>query len=378
MKILSVKVATCCFGDDILHFCTIQGVSDAFQGVAAPLTLVLMVDILTSTIYLAIEAFNGQALAALIFLAIAVIIMLLWTFCSVCYDLCNARMYKTKFKRVLVDIVIGVGGALYLIGDNLSQILELQNNLCQELVSNITGVQLMNVTCGQLLTSFSLGQLDDIPGVTIPNLLYGFSLATYAKVLIGFSVFLFSMFPTCVFKFNTQEEINDIVIEKEENFPVTFTLASLAVIVEINAWFAIIVTNPAQVCPLGEMIADFVIYGLFVIGWLIIVTVFLISDCRNADERKKKKPVKLYVIFTMIVLVPSLPIYLLANNDRPLSCVPNLRCVTDDDLGCDAVDRLRFGMLLVLSAFITLLTAFTAAGKLYLIYIQRFKITQKT
>ena len=67
-------------GDDILHLCTMQRVSDAFQGVAAPLTLVLMVDILTSTIYLAIEAFNCQALAALIFLAIAIVIMLLWTF----------------------------------------------------------------------------------------------------------------------------------------------------------------------------------------------------------------------------------------------------------------------------------------------------------
>ena len=336
-----------------------------------------MVDVLTSTIYLAVEAFNGSVLAALLFLAIAIIIMLLWTFCAVCYDLCNARMYKTKCKRVLVNVVIGVGGSLYLIGDNLPQILQLQNNLCEELVSNITGVQLMNATCGQLLTSFTLGQLNDIPGVTIENLLYGFSLATYGKVLIGLSVFLFSMFPTCVFKFNTQEEVNDIIIEKEENFPVAFTLASLAVIVEINAWFAIIVTNPAQVCPPGEMIADFVIYGLFVIGWFIIITVFLISDCRNADERKKKKPVKLYVIFTMIVLVPSLPIYLLANNDRPLSCVPNLQCVTDDDLGCDAVDRIRFAMLLVLSVFLTLLNAFTAAGKLYLIYIQKYKITQK-
>ena len=122
--------------------------------------------------------------------------------------------------------------------------------------------------------------------VTTENLLYGFSLNTYAKVLIGFSVFLFSMFPTCVLKFNTHDEINDI-IEKQENFPVTFTLASLAVIVEINAWFTVIVTNPAQVCPLAEMIADFVIYGLFVIGWFIIITIFLISDCRKADERKR-------------------------------------------------------------------------------------------
>ena len=219
-------------------------------------------------------------------------------------------------------------------------------------------------------TGFTLGQLiDDIPGVTIENLLYGFSLATYGKVLIGLSVFLFSMFPTCVFKFNTQEEINDIVIEKEENFPVTFTLTSLAVIVEINAWYAIIVTNPAAVCHPGEMIADFVIYGLFVIGWLIIIIVFLISDCRKADERKKKKPVKFYVIFAMFVLVPSLPIYLLADNDRPLSCVPH----SDNT----AVDRTRFGMLLVLSAFLTLLTAFTACTQLYVMYIRKYKGTQK-
>ena len=58
-------------------------------------------------------------------------------------------------------------------------------------LANFTGVQLMNVTCGQLLTSFTFWQLTaNIPGVTIENLLYGFSLNTYAKVLIGLSMFL--------------------------------------------------------------------------------------------------------------------------------------------------------------------------------------------
>ena len=304
--------------------------------------------------------------------------MILWTFCSVCYDLCNAKMFKSKGKRVLVDIVLGVGGSLYLIGDNLPPILKIQNNICEELLANITRIQLMNETCGQLLSRFIFGQLNGvIPGVQVETLVYEFTLTTYSKVLIGLAVFLFSMFPTCVLKFTSHDEINDIIIEKQENFPITFTLASLAVIVEINAWFTVIVTNPAQVCPLAEMIADFVIYGLFVIGWFIIITIFLISDCRKANERKRKKTVKWYVVFTMIVLVPSLPIYLLADNDRPLSCIPHLRCVADSDLGCDAVNRVRFGMLLVLSAFLTLLTAFTACAQLYLIYIKKYKTTKK-
>ena len=69
---------------------------------------------------------------------------------------------------MLVDIVLGVGGSLYLIGDNLPPILKIQSNICEDLVANFTGVQLMNVTCGQLLTSFTFGQLtDSIPGVTI-------------------------------------------------------------------------------------------------------------------------------------------------------------------------------------------------------------------
>ena len=345
---------------------------------AAPLTLVLMVDVLTTAIYLGIAAFNGPWLAALFFLIIAVIVMTLWSLCAGCYNLCNAKMCKTKCKRVLVNFVIWIGGCLYLIGDNLPPILQLQSNVCEQLVHYITGVQLMNATCAELLTNFTLGQLIDyIPGVTIVELLDRFNLTTYGKVLIGLSVFLFSIFPTCVFKFNTHEEIKEIIIEKEENFPVTFTLTSLAVIVEINAWFAIIVTNPAQTCPQEEMIADFVLHGLFVIGWFIIIIVFLISDCRKADERKRKKTVKLYVIFTILVLVPSLPIYLLADNDRPLSCVPDLKCITDNDLGCDTVDRTRFGMLVVLSVFLTLLTTFTAAGKLYLMYIRKDKITHK-
>ena len=355
-----------------------QGVSDAFQGVAAPLTLVLMVDVLTTAIYLGIKAFNGPWLAALFFMIIAIIIMTLWALCAVCYNFCNVKMCKTKCKRVLVNIVIGFGGCLYLLGDNLPPILQLQSNVCEQLVHYITGVQLMNATCGQLLTNFTLGQLTDyIPGVTIVDLLNRFNFTTYGKAFIGLSVFLFSMFPACVFKFNTHEEIKEIVIEKEENFPVTFTLSSLAVIVEINAWFSIIVTNPTQTCPQEEIIADFVIYGLFVIGWFIIIIVFLISDCRKADERKKKKSVKLYVIFAMFVLFPSLPMYLLADNDRPLSCVPHLKCITDNDLGCDAVDRTRFGMLLVLSAFLTLLTAFTACAQLYLMYTRKYKSTQK-
>ena len=45
-----------------------QGVSDAFDGVDAPLTLVLMVDVLTTAMYLGIRVFNGPVLAALLIL----------------------------------------------------------------------------------------------------------------------------------------------------------------------------------------------------------------------------------------------------------------------------------------------------------------------
>ena len=116
---------------------------------AAPLTLVLMVDVLTTTIYLGIRSFDGEVIAALIFLAIAITIMMLWTFCAVCYDLCKAKMFKTKCKRVLVNIVIGVGGSLYLIGDNLPPMLELLQS--QQQVSN--------TTCGQLPDNTRLSAL---------------------------------------------------------------------------------------------------------------------------------------------------------------------------------------------------------------------------
>ena len=90
--------------------CYIQGVSDAFQGVAAPLTLVLMVDVLTTAIYLGVKAFNGPWIASLIFLIIAVFIMILWSSCAVCYNLCKAKMCKTKCKRVLVKSSLGLEG----------------------------------------------------------------------------------------------------------------------------------------------------------------------------------------------------------------------------------------------------------------------------
>ena len=238
-----------------------QGVSDAFDGVDAPLTVVLMVDVMTTAIYLGIRAFNGPLLAALLILATAIAIMILWTFYSVGCDFCKANKYKTKAKKVFVNIVIGVGGCLYLIGDNLPPIL--QNDICEQLFSNITGVQLMNVTCGQLLTSLTVGQLpnDLIPGVTIQNLLYGFSLNTYGRMLLALSIFLIYVFPACVFKFNTRNETEESNNEKEDKFPVTFTLAALAMIVKINAWFSLTVSNSAGVCPRDEMIAGFVMFG---------------------------------------------------------------------------------------------------------------------
>ena len=100
---------------------------------AAPLSLVLMIDILTTTIHLGITAFfKCSALIALLliisYLAIAIIIMISWTFCAMGYDHCNAKMYKTKYKRALVNIVTGFGGCLYLIGDNLQH---LQNIICE-------------------------------------------------------------------------------------------------------------------------------------------------------------------------------------------------------------------------------------------------------
>jgi len=264
--------------------------------------------------------------------------MILWAFCAACYNLCKAKMWKTKCKRMLVNILIGVGGCLYLIGDNLPPIIQLQSNSTA-------------ILCKQ-----------SVEPKSVPTI--------YGKALIGLSVFLFSMIPTCIFKFNTLEEIKESIIEKEQNFPITFTLTSVAVIVEINAWYSIIVTNPTQRCTDEEMITDFVIYGLFVIGWFIIITIFLITDCRKANERKRKKIVKLYVIFTMIVLVPSLPIYLLADNNRPLSCLwkPNVGC------GHGVV---RFGMLLALGAFLTPLTVFTGCCQLYLMRIRKYKIKQK-
>jgi len=194
----------------------LQGVSDAFQGVAAPLTLVLMVDVLTSTIFLGLRAFNGPVLIALGFLVVAVIIMVVWTFCSVCYDFCKAKQCRTKVKRVLVDIVIGIGGILYLLGDNLPPILRLQSDICEQVVSLIPGVQLGDATCVQQLTNVTIAQL----GAYINNddLLYNVSLTTHGKVLIGISIFLFSIFPTCVFKFNSREEMKEISDEKEKTF----------------------------------------------------------------------------------------------------------------------------------------------------------------
>ena len=352
-----------------------QGISDAFQGVGAPLTLVLMVDVLTSTIFLGLRAFGGPVLIALGLLVVAVIIMVLWTFCSVCYDFCKPKQCRTKVKRVLVDIVIGIGGILYLIGDNLPPILRLQNDICEQVVSLIPGVQLGNATCVQQLTNVTIAQLGAyINSVPTDDLVYNVSLTTYGKVLIGISIFLFSIFPTCVFKCNSREEMEEISDEKEINFPVTYTLTSLAVIVEINAWFTTIVSNPSEVCTEEEMIANFVLYGLFVIGWFVVIVVFLISDCRKTDdERKKKKSIKCYVIFSIIVLIPSLPLYLLAGNERPLSCVPNLRCITNNDSGCDAVQRVRFGMLIVLGFFLTLLAAFTVCCKLHLMFLRKNK-----
>ena len=101
---------------------------------------------------------------------------------------------------------------------------------------------------------------------------------------------------------------------------------------------------------------------------------FYLADCRKADdERKKKKSIKCYVIFSVIVLIPSLPFYLLAGNERPLSCAPNLRCITNNDSGCDAVERVRFGILIVLGFFLTLLTAFTACCKLDLMFLRERK-----
>ena len=201
----------CCDDNNSMHFCAIHAGSYWCISRCCCSTN-LGADDWCFDNHLAVKTSNGSVLAALLFLVIAIIIMILWTFCSVCYDFWKAKKFKTKCKRVLVNFVIGVGGCLYLIGDNLPPILQLRSNVCEQLVHNITGVQLMNATCGQLLTNFTLGQLTDhIPGVTIVDLLNTFNLTTYGKVLIGLSVFLFSMFPACVFKFNTHEELEEII-----------------------------------------------------------------------------------------------------------------------------------------------------------------------
>ena len=81
-------------------------------------------------------------------------------------------------------------------------------------------------------------------------------------------------------------------MKRKKNFPVSYTLTSLAVIVEINAWYTTIVTNPAQVCTEEEMIANFVLYGLFVIGWFIVIVVFFISRIvvKQMMKGKRKNP----------------------------------------------------------------------------------------
>ena len=76
-----------------------QGVSDAFDGVDAPLTVVLMVDVMTTAIYLGIRAFNGPLLAALLILATAIAIMILWTFYSVGCDFCKANKTQNQSKE---------------------------------------------------------------------------------------------------------------------------------------------------------------------------------------------------------------------------------------------------------------------------------------
>ena len=180
---------------------------------------------------------------------------------------------------------------------------------------------------------------------------------TYGKVLYFFLAWFQLVSPIIQHSWRNQ-------IEKEQNFPITFTLTSLAVHDCVDQC---LVCNNCDQSYLNMYWwkNDFIIYGLFlfVIWWFTIITIFLISDCRKADERKRKKLSSCmwysqWLFLFQACLSTSWPIItVLFHVCQVWTTMTYVMAVELSDLAC---------YLIVLSAFLIPLTAFTGCCQLYL------------
>ena len=271
---------------------------------------------------------NINARAAI---AILAAIILLYIIFSIGVILTTFAFKRKKSKKELAIAIIAhsitaIAGLMYLVGDDITTILVLYSNEFE-----------CNENCRLVFQ-------------------------TVGRALLISAILFFRLTPAFVNKSTVvMNLVSDEHISHPSWSPWKATAQSVALIVELDAWFSAVADLPLHAdtyCPVHELIVSWVLYGASLVIWAVLLLLIVTPGIIKAKGKCQENIFKIFAICGVIVVIWFCSaVLILADNTQPLGCLFNcdLHVVSTNNRTDTCNERRFYGATLSLNTLVLIL-----------------------
>ena len=237
---------------------------------------------------------NVNAKAAI---AILGAIILLYIIFSIGVILTTFAFKRKKSKKELVIAIIAhsitaIAGLMYLFGDDITTILVLYSNEFE-----------CNENCRLVFQAVG-------------------------RALLISAILFFRLTPAFVNKSTVvMNLVSDEHISQPSWSPWKATAQSVALIVELDAWFSAVAELPLHAdtyCPVHELIVSWVLYGISLVIWAVLLLLIMTPGIIKAMGKCQENICKIFSICGVIMVIWFCSaVLILADNSQPIGCLFN-------------------------------------------------------
>ena len=237
---------------------------------------------------------NINAKAAI---AVLVAVILLYIIFSIGVILTTFAFKRKKSRKELAVAIIAhsitaVAGLMYLVGDDITTVFVLYSNEFE-----------CNEDCRLVFQAVG-------------------------RALLISAILFFRLTPAFVNKSTVvMNLVSDEQISHPSWSPWKATAQSVALIVELDAWFSAVAELPLHAdtyCPVHELIVSWVLYGVSLVIWAVLLLLIVTPGIIKAMGKCQENVCKTFAIFGVIVVIWFCSaVLILADNSQPIGCLFN-------------------------------------------------------
>ena len=257
----------------------------------------LVTQIVNQAIFVSPLSDSQNAKAVTSIFAISLLLYIVISIGAVSSTIINKQRFsKLKEQKRLLIVILGhiittVAGLAYLIGDNIAQF-----------VTNYQSDLGCSTKCLE-------------------------SVGNAGSTLLVISLVLFGIVPTFIHGATT---VSNLIYDVRVNLgyfwsPWRAAGHSIALIVQLDAWFSIISglqTSSDSFCPSNELDILWVLYGVTILIWAIVLAVIFAPGVIEAIMSKQQIRRKIFIITLIAVVIWfSSGVAIIADNDQPIGCL---------------------------------------------------------